>query len=105
MLPKSNGLSSSDPVDFNAGRPRRASFELDFICELASGRKERVGDSPTALAGSAFRTATPDQESDAMGYFVLTTIFTLQYLGYVPIPTGVLVLTCVGYVVYDTFRR
>jgi len=40
-----------------------------------------------------------------MGYFVLTTIFTLQYLGYVPIPTWVLVLTCVGYVVYDTFKR
>ena len=40
-----------------------------------------------------------------MGYFVLTTVFTLQYLGYVPIPTGALVLTCVGYVLYDTFKR
>ena len=40
-----------------------------------------------------------------MGYFILTTVFMLQYLGYVPIPTGVLVLTCVAYVLYDTFRR
>jgi hypothetical protein len=40
-----------------------------------------------------------------MGYFVLTTVFTLQYLGYVPIPTGVLVGACIGYVLYDTFKR
>jgi len=105
MLPKSNGFSASGPENFDFVRPQPASFELDFIYELASGRKERVGNSPTASAGSEFRTTTPDQEFDAMGYFVLTTVFTLQYLGYVPIPTGVLVLTCVGYVLYDTFRR
>ncbi len=40
-----------------------------------------------------------------MGYFALTAVFTLQYLGYVPIPTGVLVVACVGYVLYDTFKR
>jgi hypothetical protein len=40
-----------------------------------------------------------------MGYFALTAIFMLQYLGYVPIPTGVMVAACVGYVLYDTFKR
>jgi hypothetical protein len=104
-LPKSNTFSASDQQNFNADRPRPASFELGLICELASGRKERVGNSPTASAGSEFRTTPPEQEFDTMGYFVLTTVFTLQYLGYVPIPTGVLVLSCVAYVLYDTFRR
>jgi hypothetical protein len=40
-----------------------------------------------------------------MGYFALTTVFILQYLGYVPIPTALLVATCVAYVLYDTFKR
>lgn len=40
-----------------------------------------------------------------MGYFALTAVFTLQYLGYVPIPTSVMVVACVLYVLYDTFRR
>jgi hypothetical protein len=41
----------------------------------------------------------------AMGYFALTAVFMLQYLGYVPIPTGVMVAACIGYVLYDTFKR
>jgi hypothetical protein len=105
MLPKSNEFSASERANFDTPRPRPVSFELDFICELARGRNERVGIGPTAAAGSAFGTVTSDQELEAMGYFVLTTVFTLQYLGYVPIPTGALVLTCVGYVLYDTFKR
>ncbi|HUE16500.1 MAG TPA: hypothetical protein VMR25_20160 [Planctomycetaceae bacterium] len=48
---------------------------------------------------------TREREAAAMGYFALTAVFTLQYLGYVPIPTGVLVMACVGYVLYDTFKR
>jgi hypothetical protein len=40
-----------------------------------------------------------------MGYFALTAVCTLKYLGYVPIPTALLIAACVGYVIYDTFRR
>jgi hypothetical protein len=40
-----------------------------------------------------------------MGYFALTAVCTLKYLGYVPIPTGVLIAGCIAYVVYDTFKR
>ena len=40
-----------------------------------------------------------------MGYFAFTAVFTLQSLGYVPIPTSVMVVACVAYVLYDTFRR
>ncbi len=40
-----------------------------------------------------------------MGYFVLTTICTLQWLGYIGIPKQLLISACVGYVLYDAFRR
>jgi len=41
-----------------------------------------------------------------MGYFALTVVCTLKWLGYTPmIPTGVLIAACVVYVVYDTFKR
>lgn len=50
-------------------------------------------------------TRTSERDRAAMGYFALTTVFMLQYLGYVPIPTGVMVAACVGYVLYDTFKR
>ena len=54
-----------------------------------------------AKSGSGQR----ERDQSAMGYFALTTIFALQYLGYVPIPTGLMVATCVAYVLYDTFKR
>jgi len=40
-----------------------------------------------------------------MGYFVLTSICTLTWLGYLRIPTPALVVACIGYVLYDTFKR
>jgi hypothetical protein len=40
-----------------------------------------------------------------MGYFVLTAICTLVYLGYVSIPTQALVAGWVGYILYDAFKR
>jgi hypothetical protein len=40
-----------------------------------------------------------------MGYFVLTTVCTLYYLGYMPIPKQLLIVACVGYVLYDAFKR
>jgi hypothetical protein len=40
-----------------------------------------------------------------MGYFVLTTVCTLTYLGYVPIPKQVLIGACVVYILYDAFKR
>jgi hypothetical protein len=40
-----------------------------------------------------------------MGYFVLTAVCTLTYLGYVPIPKQVLIAACVVYVLYDAFKR
>jgi len=40
-----------------------------------------------------------------MGYFFLTTICTLTWLGYLPIPKQVLVWGCVGYVLFDAFKR
>ena len=39
-----------------------------------------------------------------MGYFVLTTVCTLTWLGYVPIPKQVLIGACVVYVLYDAFK-
>jgi hypothetical protein len=40
-----------------------------------------------------------------MGYFVLTTISMLDYLGYVPIPNKILVCSWVVFVMYDAFKR
>ncbi len=40
-----------------------------------------------------------------MGYFVLTTVCVLQYLGYISIPKQILTAACVGYVLYDAFKR
>jgi len=40
-----------------------------------------------------------------MGYFLLTTVCTLTYLGYLPIPKQVLIVACVVYVLYDAFKR
>ena len=44
-------------------------------------------------------------ESHSMGYFILTTVCTLTYLGYLPIPRNVLIAACVVYVLYDAFKR
>ena len=44
-------------------------------------------------------------ESHSMGYFILTTVCTLTYLGYLPIPKNVLIAACVVYVLYDAFKR
>jgi hypothetical protein len=40
-----------------------------------------------------------------MGYFVLTTVCTLQYLGYISLPTQLLTGACIAFVVYDCFKR
>jgi hypothetical protein len=40
-----------------------------------------------------------------MGYFILTTVCTLTYLGYLPIPKNVLIAGCVVFVLYDAFKR
>ncbi len=47
----------------------------------------------------------PPPESRSMGYFILTTVCTLTYLGYLPIPRNVLIAACVVYVLYDAFKR
>jgi hypothetical protein len=51
------------------------------------------------------REPLPSFGSRRMGYFVLTTVCTLTYLGYVPIPKQVLIGACVIYVLYDAFKR
>jgi hypothetical protein len=66
---------------------------------------ESVRSNPAGRPAAGFFTTTREREAAAMGYFALTAVFTLQYLGYVPIPTGVLVMACVVYVLYDTFKR
>jgi hypothetical protein len=40
-----------------------------------------------------------------MGYFFLTAVCVLQYLGYFTIPKPILITACVGYILYDAFKR
>jgi hypothetical protein len=40
-----------------------------------------------------------------MGYFVLTTVCTIQYLGYIALPKALLIAAWVGFIIYDGFRR
>jgi hypothetical protein len=47
----------------------------------------------------------PRPERRRMGYFILTTVCTLTYLGYLPIPKNVLIAGCVVFVLYDAFKR
>jgi hypothetical protein len=54
-------------------------------------------------------THSPEAGSDAdgagMGYFFMTAIGTLTWLGYLPIPKHVLIWGCVGYILYDAVKR
>jgi hypothetical protein len=90
---------------FPADRPRGWRLKLILVCEPVSRWNVSVGSHPPGRPAARFFTMTREREAAAMGYFALTAVFTLQYLGYVPIPTGVLVMTCVAYVLYDTFKR
>jgi hypothetical protein len=98
-------LFAGGQENFSTARPQNARLKLVLTCEPARSRQEWVGRTPARWPTARSGTTPRDLEAGTMGYFALTTIFTLQYLGYVPIPTGVLVAACVGYVLYDTFKR
>jgi hypothetical protein len=40
-----------------------------------------------------------------MGYFLLTMVCMLQYLGYISIPKQILIAAGVGYVLWDAFKH
>ncbi len=40
-----------------------------------------------------------------MGYFFVTAIGSLWWLGYLPIPKTVMIWGSVGFVLYDAFKR
>jgi hypothetical protein len=93
MLPNRNALG--EIFNIHSGAKRRG-LEFDcglLICRsLASDEARRPQDSPRF-------------GNSRMGYFVLTTVCTLTWLGYVPIPKQVLIGACVVYVLYDAFKR
>jgi hypothetical protein len=64
-----------------------------------------AGTAKLQLKPSIARIKTPRFGFGRMGYFVLTTVCTLTYLGYVPIPKQVLIGACVVYILYDAFKR
>jgi hypothetical protein len=43
--------------------------------------------------------------SRPMGYFILTTVCTVQYLGYIALPKPLLIAACVVFVLYDAIKR
>jgi hypothetical protein len=45
------------------------------------------------------------RKSILMGYFVITTVCILQWLGYISIPKSILIAASVGYVLYDAFKH
>jgi hypothetical protein len=60
---------------------------------------------PTEFHARKQAESAPGWGSRGMGYFVLTTVCTLTYLGYFPIPKNLLIAACVVYVLYDAFKR
>ncbi len=40
-----------------------------------------------------------------MGYFFMTAACTLTWLGFLPIPKNFLMVGCIGYILYDAFKR
>jgi hypothetical protein len=99
MLKKDNAVFSACLEEISANREPGWRVEVILDCEPA----------PVALSVHLDRGKSGSRQrvrdESAMGYFALTTIFALQYLGVVPIPTGLMVATCVAYVLYDTFKR
>jgi hypothetical protein len=68
---------------------------------------KETGDFETSVpsTGPDARRGGVKRKVDFMGYFVITTVCTLQWLGYISIPKQILIAASVGYVLYDAFRR